>query len=63
MVHDPVYEYFSNTFPPTLIKFIGLNFVTSVEVSLPGFVMGITLTFPLVRETAFPQALVYCVNK
>ena len=36
---------FSNTFPPTFIKIIGLNFDMSVEVSLPGFVMGIILAF------------------
>ena len=36
---------FSKTFPPTFIKLIGLNFDTSVEVSLPGFVMGNILIF------------------
>jgi len=45
MVHVPFYEYFSNTFPPTFIKLIGLNFVTSIEVALPGFVMGVILNF------------------
>ena len=36
---------FSTTFPPTFIRLIGVNFDTSVEFSLPGFVIGIIFTF------------------
>jgi len=36
---------FSKTFPAAFIKLIGLNFDTSVEFSLSGFLMGIIFTF------------------
>jgi hypothetical protein len=56
---------FSITFPATFVRLIDLNFVTSIEFSLPGFVIGTIFTFfhflgkrPLLRHSLYSVYIV-----